>query len=67
MRKLKLDTDTLRVESFVAQAAPAGEGTVHAHATPYTYCGNTCAATCATHCDCTFGCTIVVGICAIDD
>ena len=32
MRKLKLDTDTLRVESFATPAAPADEGTVHGHA-----------------------------------
>lgn len=53
MRKLKLDLGTLCVESFAADAHPADEGTVHAHATPPTYCGNTCAATCETNCDCT--------------
>lgn len=32
MRKLVLDLDQLRVESFAAQAPPPGRGTVAAHA-----------------------------------
>lgn len=31
MRKLKLNLDTLRVESFAAEAALADAGTVHGH------------------------------------
>ncbi|HEX6746004.1 MAG TPA: hypothetical protein VF092_01730 [Longimicrobium sp.] len=31
MRKLKLDLDHLRVESFAAEAALADAGTVHGH------------------------------------
>ena len=51
------EPEALRVDSFATERPLAGEGTVHAHATPPTYCGNTCAATCETNCDCTYTCT----------
>jgi hypothetical protein len=57
MKKLHLDPDQLRIESFATERRPAGEGTVHAHATPPTFCGATCSATCQTNCDCTYTCT----------
>lgn len=36
MEKLKLDVETLAVDSFAAGAAEAGSGTVHGHATRVT-------------------------------
>jgi hypothetical protein len=57
MRKLKLNLEQLSVESFATERRLAGEGTVHAHATPPSYCGPSCAPTCQTNCDCTYTCT----------
>jgi hypothetical protein len=54
MRKIRLDPDALRVDSFDTGEDRPPEGTVFAHATPPTMCGATCAPTCATNCDCTF-------------
>lgn len=54
MRKIALDVDSLRVESFGTQAAPAGRGTVHGHGallgTSLDTCGDilTCAGGCDT-------------------
>jgi hypothetical protein len=57
MRKLKLDPDTLRVESFAArEGADDAKGTVRAHSDPSAYCmetdwhWNTCGNTCENHC-----------------
>ncbi|HEX6746005.1 MAG TPA: hypothetical protein VF092_01735 [Longimicrobium sp.] len=56
MRKLKLDADTLRVDSFVSDEAPDARGTVAAHA-PTRNCPPATAMTfCETNCDCTLGC-----------
>jgi hypothetical protein len=67
MRKLQLDPDQLHVDSFATERLLAGEGTVHAHATPVTMCGATCSPTCATNCDCTYGCFTQVPVrCTID-
>jgi hypothetical protein len=33
-KKLKVQVDSLKVDSFEVDAARKGEGTVHAHATP---------------------------------
>jgi len=57
MRKIRLDLEALCVDSFATERQLPATGTVHAHATPPTYCGNTCAATCQTNCDCTYTCT----------
>lgn len=57
MKKLRLDPDQLFVDSFPTASVEKAGGTVHAHATPPSYCGNTCAATCQTNCDCTYTCT----------
>ena len=54
MKKLRLDPDLLRVESFPTAAPDGIAGTVHAHATPVTMCGATCSPTCNTNCDCTY-------------
>jgi hypothetical protein len=65
MKKLRLDCENLRVESFRTADAAAGEGTVHAHyATPdcaATLVGGSCPrATCQTYddtfCGLTRGC-----------
>ena len=42
MRALMLDLESLVVESFATDAAPAGRGTVHAHDAPTlkTLCAN---------------------------
>jgi len=57
MRKIRLDAETLSVESFTANDdAFAPKGTVHGNATPPTFCGATCSPTCRTNCDCTYGC-----------
>jgi len=57
VKKLHLDPDQLRVESFPTVAQDESPGTVHAHATPPSYCGPSCAPTCQTNCDCTYTCT----------
>ena len=54
MRKLKLNPDTLYVESFASDEVPDARGTVNAHAPATRNCpmtGNTC--------DCTLGCNTV--------
>ena len=47
-RKLRLDLDTLRVESFVATEEDGGRGTVRGHGSytvaPYPSCARTCGA-----------------------
>lgn len=59
MRKIRLDLDTLRVDSFVASGGERdARGTVNAHDAPTR--NQTCPATgmtfCETNCECTFGC-----------
>lgn len=66
MRKVALDPDTLRVDSFATDGGREVAGTVHAHATPPSMCGNTCAATCQTNCDCTYGCVTLGPRCTVD-
>lgn len=58
MQKIRLDAETLNVESFAANdAAPAPLGTVHAHAVGTHNCPPATAMTfCETNCDCTLGC-----------
>lgn len=66
-RKLQLDPYQLRVTSFATAPAAEEKGTVHAHATPPSYCGPTCSPTCNTNCDCTFGCQTFYPVrCTID-
>ena len=48
MRKLTLDVDGLRVESFATARVPEQRATVHGQATRAPTCVKTCAATC--HC-----------------
>ncbi|HYH83007.1 MAG TPA: hypothetical protein VEX86_24645 [Longimicrobium sp.] len=57
MRKIRLELDTLRVESFTASdEASAVRGTVDAHA-PTRNCPPATGMTfCETNCECTFGC-----------
>ena len=46
-RKLRLDPETLRVESFAATEEGGGRGTVHGHVytvPPYPSCARTCGA-----------------------
>jgi hypothetical protein len=50
MKKMKLNADELRVESFAIVAESAENGTVKGHAgTTRPSCGDTCAATCQTY------------------
>lgn len=57
MRKIRLDAETLNVESFAAcDAAPASCGTVDAHALTPRNCPATGMTFCETNCDCTLGC-----------
>jgi hypothetical protein len=42
MKKLTLDVDGLRIESFPTERVPEPLGTVHAHATQLKTCANTC-------------------------
>jgi hypothetical protein len=59
MRKIRLDPDSVRVDTFDAGAARAEGGTVHAHAaTRAVSCDGSCAGTCLTNCDCTLWCTL---------
>lgn len=60
MRKLKLDPDTLRVESFASGEAPDERGTVAAHALATRNCPATGMTFCETNCDCTYGCPTMV-------
>lgn len=57
MQKIRLNLEELCVDSFATGQPLAHAGTVHAHATPPTYCGATCSPTCNTNCDCTYTCT----------
>ncbi|HEX6746006.1 MAG TPA: hypothetical protein VF092_01740 [Longimicrobium sp.] len=62
MRKLKLNPDILRVESFAASDDAAdARGTVAAHAlaTRNPTCPATGMTFCETNCDCTLGCNTV--------
>jgi hypothetical protein len=56
MRKIRLDPEALRVDSFATGAPRADAGTVHAHASKPGTCAVSCFGTCATNCDCTLGC-----------
>lgn len=58
MKKLKLNLDDLRVESFETSPAAPKDGTVHGYAETYEYtiCGLTCDATCAGQSTCDLGC-----------
>jgi hypothetical protein len=56
MRKLKLDVDTLSVQSFPTGATPTKGGTVKAHA-PETFIFCTQQFSCATYCGAT-GCPV---------
>jgi len=53
MRKLKLDPDALRVESFDAEAAEAEKlGTVRGHNSVYSNCAKWCESRSEVDCDC---------------
>lgn len=57
MRKIRLDAETLTVDSFVAADAPtSARGTVDAHALATRNCPATGMTFCETNCDCTLGC-----------
>jgi hypothetical protein len=57
MRKIRLDAETLDVESFAASdEAPGLRGTVDAHALATRNCPATGMTFCETNCDCTLGC-----------
>jgi hypothetical protein len=56
VKKLRLDPDQLRVDSFPTANVEKAAGTVQAHATPVSYCA-TCFSACPTNCDCTYTCT----------
>lgn len=58
MRKLKLNPEALRVESFAPDdRAPGARGTVNAHAPATRNCPPDTGMTfCETNCDCTLGC-----------
>jgi hypothetical protein len=57
VRKLKLQLDTLYVESFAASGnAAAVRGTVNAHGLATRACPATGMTFCETNCDCTLGC-----------
>jgi hypothetical protein len=38
MKKIRLDTSALRVDSFVTDGVDGRQGTVHGHATPISVC-----------------------------
>lgn len=63
MRKIHLNPDALRVDSFPTGAAPMEPGTVYGHATKPATCGVSCIGTCATNCDCTLGCPSLIAPC----
>lgn len=59
MKKLRLDLDTLEVETFAAESVPGQDGTVHGHTAAQSDCYETCNAlynTCAPagSCSCNF-------------
>ncbi|HSU14938.1 hypothetical protein [Longimicrobium sp.] len=55
MRKLKLDLDTLCVESLATAALEAGNGTVHGLGSRFATC-ESIVNSCITYCDCTLAC-----------
>lgn len=60
MRKIRLEPDTLTVDSFVlADAQPTERGTVHANGFASRNCPATGMTFCETNCDCTLGCPSV--------
>ena len=59
MRKIRLEIETLSVESFIPAAdSPAARGTVDAHAVGTRNC-TTAMTLCETNCDCSFNCPSV--------
>jgi hypothetical protein len=57
MRKIRLDLDTLAVESFTTAAAElASRGTINANAGSRNCPPQTAMTFCETNCDCTLGC-----------
>ncbi|HET7230248.1 MAG TPA: hypothetical protein VFJ16_09610 [Longimicrobium sp.] len=67
MRKIRLELETLSVESFIPAEAPAdARGTVNAHALATRNCPPATGMTfCETNCDCTLGCPTVIALCTI--
>lgn len=64
MRKLKLEVDALRVETFETAAAEQGMGTVHGQARPTRQsCADTCEATCGDGSTCLETCVSCFGSC----
>ena len=51
MRKLKLEMEALRIDSFDTESVPAGAGTVRGHLTIAQGSCRTCDATCNPSCD----------------
>ncbi|HSU14941.1 hypothetical protein [Longimicrobium sp.] len=56
MRKIRLDPEALRVDSFATGAARADLGTVYGYASKPGTCAASCFGTCVTNCDCSLGC-----------
>jgi hypothetical protein len=56
MKKIRLDVEQLRVDSFATERQADAKGTVHGHATPISVCA-TCYSMGPTNCDCTYTCT----------
>ncbi|HSU14940.1 hypothetical protein [Longimicrobium sp.] len=63
MKKIRLNPEALRVDSFPTGTPRDEMGTVHGHATKPATCGVSCFGTCATNCDCTLGCPTLVFPC----
>lgn len=64
MRKLRLELDALRVESFETAAAGKEPGTVHAHAPPTRRsCDESCGGTCPDDGTCMETCISCFGSC----
>ena len=57
MRKIRLEPDTLGVESFIpSEPSRDGRGTVDAHDLSGRNCPATVVTRCVTNCECTFSC-----------
>ena len=64
MRKIRLEVESLSVESFVAADAPRSPaGTVNGNMATKNCPSATAMTFCQTNCDCTLGCPTLIAIC----